>query len=144
MDADPRAMSSNRASTPDELVGLLLNEGVIDSTTAEATLERLRDSWIPLGRILRQHNKLSMSHLMQLLQLQSGEPHLRLGELAVREGFCSDADVRDALRMQREVSPHLLDMLAGDPKVELGKLMQVATRYVRLLEARLGRSHIDV
>jgi hypothetical protein len=136
-------MSSKSTPTPDELVDLLLNEGVIDGATAAATLERLRDSWVPLGRILRQHNKLSMSQLMELLQLQAGEPHLRLGELAVREGFCSDADVRDALRMQREVSPHLLDMLASDPKVELGKLMQVATRYVRLLEARLGRSRIE-
>jgi hypothetical protein len=70
--------------------------------------------------------------------MQAAEPHLLLGELAVREGLCKEKHVQEALRIQRETSPHVLDRLLDEEGCDPARLCRVLVRYVRQLEARVA------
>lgn len=122
----------------DGLLDLLVEEGLISRAMAETLAGRVRDSWIPLGKILRQQGSLTMGQLMDLLQEQANSPSVRMGDLAVQLGLCSAADVERALRTQRESSPHVIDLLLREGHCEPEKLCRVLSRYVRTLEERLG------
>lgn len=121
----------------EELLDLLVEDGVIARSAAESVRHRHRETAIPLGKILRLKGALTPGQLAELLQAQSQDGHLRLGEVAVRRGFCTRAQIADALRTQRELSPHVLDLVAEGAGVELQRLLRAVTRYVRALEDRI-------
>jgi len=128
-----------RAPLPaDALLDLLVEEGLISRAEAEPLAARVRDSWIPIGKILRQQGSLTMGQLMDLLQEQANTPHIRLGELALQHELCSPADVERALRTQRETCPHVIELLLRGGHCEPEKLCRVVSRYVRELEERLA------
>ena len=70
------------------------------------------------------------------VQKQACEPHLRLGEIAVREGFCTQRDVLKAVQRQRETNPHPLEILLAEDSCDSKRLNKVLVRYIRQLEAR--------
>jgi len=111
---------------------------VITFTTADRVRARVRDAWIPIGKILRQRGHLTMGQLMDLLQMQTAEPHLRLGELAVRQGFCTEEDVQEILRVQRDTSVHPLEVLLAEVDCDRERLLKVLVRYIRQIEARIS------
>lgn len=122
----------------DELLDLLVGESLLSRAMADTLAGRVRDSWIPLGKILRQQGSLSMGQLMDLLQEQANAPHLRLGDLAVKLGICTQDDVERALRIQRESSPHVIDLIVREGHCDADRLCRVVSRYVRRLEERLS------
>jgi hypothetical protein len=81
-----------------------------------------------------------MDQMTRLLEMQTSEPHLRLGELAVREGFCTEEDVREAMRLQREASPHALEVFLSEVPCDKDQFIQALIRYVRHLEGRTAAS----
>lgn len=83
-----------------------------------------------------------MGQLMDILQVQTAEPHLRVGEIAVRQGLCTEDDVREVLRIQRETSLHPLEVLLGDPGCDRDRLLKGVVKYVRLLENQLTEGAI--
>jgi len=93
---------------PPGLLDMLVDEQILSIAAATNIRSRVEEAWVPIGKILRQRGHLTMAEMMHLLELQTAEPHLRLGELAVREHFCTEADLEEALRLQRENSPHAL------------------------------------
>jgi hypothetical protein len=121
----------------DALLGLLVDEGLISRAVADTLAVRVRDGWIPLGKILRQQGALTMGQLMDLLQEQANSPGERLGGLALRLGMCTPADIERALRTQAEASPHLIELLLRGNHCDPERLCRVLARYVRLLEERL-------
>ncbi len=121
----------------DVLLGLLVDEGLLSRTLAETLSARVRDSWVPLGKILRQQGSLTMGQLMDLLQEQANAPGLRLGDLALRLGLCTPVDIERAVRTQAESSPHVIELLLRERHCEPEKLCRVLARYVRLLEEGL-------
>lgn len=123
---------------PIGLLDMLVGEGLITKSTAIQIKNRVRESWVPIGEVLRSQGHLTTSQLMDLVQLQAAEPHLRLGELAVREGFCAEQDLLDAVSIQRETSPHLVEILLADFACDRERLWSVVVRYLRQLEARLA------
>jgi hypothetical protein len=125
-------------SASEALLDMLVEEGLLSRTMAEALAARVRDSWIPLGKILRQQGTLTMAQLMDLLQEQANAPSMRMGELAVHIGLCSQADIDRALRTQRGSSPHVIDLLLRENHCEPEKLCRVLARYVRDLEERIA------
>ena len=122
----------------DALLDLLVAEGLISRAVAEPLALRVRDSWIPLGKILRQQGSLTMGQLMDLLQEQANTPRLRLGELALLHELCTPADLERALRTQRDSSPHVIELLLREGHCDPEKLCRVLARYVRDLEERLA------
>jgi xanthosine utilization system XapX-like protein len=123
---------------PIGLLDMLVGEGLISKSTAIQIMNRVRESWIPIGEVLRGQGHLTTGELMDLVQLQAAEPHLRLGELAVREGFCKEEDLLDAVSMQRESNHHPLEILLADFPCDRDRLWNIVVRYLRQLESRLA------
>ncbi|MCY2961301.1 MAG: hypothetical protein NTY35_14155 [Planctomycetota bacterium] len=119
------------------LLDLLVEEGAVDRAVAEAVRTRHRETWVPLGKILRQKGWLSMGQLVEVLQLQAGHPGLRLGEIALQRGFCSASQLAEALRIQSDLSPHILELVAGTQGLDPDRILRALSRYVRALEARI-------
>ena len=63
-----------------------------------------------------------------------------VGELAVREGYCTEEEVDEALRLQREASPHALEAFLSEVPCDRERLTQVLIRYIRQLESRIAVS----
>jgi hypothetical protein len=78
-----------------------------------------------------------MGQMTQLLVLQTCEPRLRFGELAVREGFCTDEDVQEALRLQRGASPHALEVFLAEVPCDHERVLKVLVQYIRHLEGQI-------
>ena len=83
----------------EELLELLVEEGAVARAVADSVRNRQRETWIPLGKILRQRGWLTMAQLEELLRLQSKMPMLRLGEIALERRYCTAAELEDALSM---------------------------------------------
>jgi len=123
-------------STRAELARCLRDENVLPAGMLERLESRSSDTVMPLGVILRQRGKLTMSQLVELSHIQSGNPGLRLGELAVGRGWCTQADVEEALVVQQR-SVHLLDLVLGEESCDLAALSRALVRYAKLLEERM-------
>lgn len=133
----------SQKSASEELLDLLVEERVVARATADSVRSRHRDTWVPLGKILREKGWLQMGQLVELLQLQAKNPGLRLGDIALERGFCTQAQIDDCLRTQRDLSPHVLDLIAGAEGVESEKLIRALGRYVRTLEARIQATPVE-
>ena len=127
-----------RQQPVEDVLDLLVEDALLSRAMADALVVRARDSWIPLGKILRQQGAISMGQLMDLLQEQANEPGTLLGEIAVRLGYCQKAEVERALETQREMSPHVIDLLLAEGTCDTDRLCRVLARYVRRLEERLS------
>jgi hypothetical protein len=117
---------------------MLVLEGMISISTAARIQEKAHAAWKPIGQILREQGHLSVDQVIRVLQMQADEPHLLLGELAVREGMCKEKHVQEALRLQRETSPHVLERILEEANCDPTRLCRVLVRYVRQLEARIA------
>jgi hypothetical protein len=127
----------------EELLDLLVEEGAVDHAVADSVRTRHRDTWVPLGKILRQKGFLSMGQLVEVLQLQAKNSGLRLGDIVLERGFCTRAQIDDGMRTQAELSPHVLDLIGEAQGVEIDKLVRALGRYVRTLEARIQTIPIE-
>ena len=117
---------------------MLVGEGLITKSTAISIRNRVQEAWVPIGEVLRGQGHLTTNQLMDLVQMQSTEPHLRLGELAVREGYCTEEDILEAGTLQRDATPHPLEILLADLPCDRERLWNVVIRYLRQVEMRLA------
>ena len=111
--------------------------GAVSSEVIAEHRARLRDQWVPLTAILQEERILEMSQVAVLLRKQHAEPHLRLGDLAVREGLCSREDIGRALAIQEERCPHPIDLILGDERVAATAAVDALKSYVHHLEGRV-------
>lgn len=121
---------------------MLVLDGLTSSSTAQKLRSQVQEAWLPLGKILRQRGRLTMEQMMRLLVMQTTETNLRFGDLAVREGYCTADDIEEALRLQREASPHALDVFLEEVPCDREQVIQVMIRYIRLLEARMAAASL--
>ncbi len=117
-----------------QLADYLVRRGVVSTKSAEEYKERVRSGFKPLGKVLLEQRHLSIHQLAQLIQIQLDEPHIQLGELAVREGFCSREDLDAALTYHRENCPHILELALRDPNVDSLELVRTTAEYIRSAE----------
>jgi len=104
--------------------------------------DKVASAYMPIGRILLKQECLKIPQLAQLVQLQLEEPLAHLGELAVREGYCTPESLKECLRYQRENCPHILDLACQESGVDQADLMLHTAAYIRRLEHVLA-STID-
>ena len=129
-------MAAPTFTTRPELASCLREEKVLAADVLERLESKSNEAVMPLGVILRQRGKLTMAQLIELSHMQSGNPRLRLGELAVKQGWCTEADVNEALAQQRRV--HYLDLVAGEEGCNSSALVRALVRYVKVLEERVA------
>ena len=121
-----------------DLLAELAREGVID-TAAATRLAARRDAARPrIVHILRKQGALSASQLLVLLEEQARNPEVRIGELAVRAGMCTQAQVDAALAEQREREPHVLDLIEPGDVADAQRFAAVLARHVVALERELA------
>ena len=120
-----------------DLIALLVEEGLLPRSSAPEIELTPRVPWAAIGSVLIEHGKLTMDDLAALLEMQTLEPHLRLGELAVREGYCTSADIEQALWVQASASRPPLDAILSEIQGDREKLCRVLLRYIGQLEARM-------
>ena len=113
--------------------------GVIPEATADGIAQEVRDQWMPLGRILLREKKLTVDEMKRLLEMQAANPGMRVGDLAVREGFCSVSDIEEAVQFQHEqCGEHpLARLLVQADELDHEALFQALYGYVRHLEGRV-------
>ncbi len=81
---------------------LLLEAGIVSQAAAEEMKQRIIVARPPLGKILCQERFVTVSQVMRLLEIQAEQSSLRIGELAVKHGYCSEVEVERALSIQRQ------------------------------------------
>lgn len=118
------------------LITLLVEEGLLTRSAAAEIDLTAGTPWVSIGSVLIEQDKLALDDLAILLEMQTLEPHLRFGEIAVREGYCTPADIEEALWVQAAASPPL-DMVLAQVQADREKLCRVLLRYIAQLEARL-------
>jgi len=139
----PARMDHSRPNTPD-LYTILVEEGVLTREAAAELQQRTADAWVPLGKLLRQKGLVTMAQLLELLDAKSREPDARIGDLAVRAGYCTREQVEACFTQQREFSPHPLELLARDRNFDPLRLCHALTRYVRELDEARSSPHLPV
>ena len=116
----------------------LVQAGTLDEDLVKELKEAWHpDAWTPLGKILVDQGILTQVQVANLLALQADEPRMRLGDLAVREGLCSDEDVKRTLDHQRETCPGPIELLMQSGGVGTEELLGTLLTYVRFLEGLL-------
>jgi len=93
--------------------------------------------WKPIGQILLELKLLGAKQLMNLLAIQALEPELRLGDLAVREKYCTEADIERALELQRGSATGAIEMMLRDDRIENELLINALVGYVHHLEGAI-------
>lgn len=121
---------------PDDLLDVLVTEGALTIPAAERVRARAREAWLPLGKILRQQGVLTSEQLLELLDQQATRPGARFGELALEQQFYTEAQLERALALQRDLSPHLLELALHEPELDHDRLVPAVVRYLRLVEAQ--------
>ncbi len=132
-------MSHTKQPTHHELLWeSLATSGAISAELIDDLKERWTPlSWKPLGEILLREGKLTVRQIAGLLGMQASEPERRIGDLAVREGLCTRADIEAALDTQRRTCPGPIDILLQDGRVNRDDLLDALLRYVRFLEGKV-------
>ena len=114
--------------------------GALDQGLVEEYRESSCKQWRQLGEILVREGSLTVKQVAGLLGMQADEPHMRIGDLAVREGLIDGDQLVEALKVQRESCPHPLELMAKDDRLEKGDLFLTLISYVRFLEGTLRRA----
>lgn len=93
--------------------------------------------WRPLGEVLIRRKILTLKQVAGLISLQVDEPNIRIGDLAIREGYCTPQQLEEALDAQREACPGPIEILMRDGSAKPDDLLTTLMIYVRFLEGRI-------
>ncbi|MEZ5974665.1 MAG: hypothetical protein R3F33_00185 [Planctomycetota bacterium] len=100
--------------------------------------------WMPLGAILVSEGFLKIREVTGLLSIQEKEPNERIGDLAVREGYCTRQQIEAAVRIQQRACPGAIDLILRDVP-DGDATTRALVGYIHYLEARVTqliiRSH---
>lgn len=114
----------------------LLDHGALnDDLLAEYRQTVAKRPWKPLGRILIDEGILTLRQVAGLFQIQADEPGMRLGDLAVREEYCTVEEIQHALSLQSRTSPGPIELMLRDFRISDENLMDALIGYVHYLEA---------
>jgi|GEM_PF-6583568 len=120
-------------------VHLLVEHGACSESDARAVLAGGGRPWNHLGRVLIQRGALTFTDVSYILEEQDREPGSRFGDLAVGLGFCSRAEVDEALRQQSDSGEHFLDAIARHPAVDRDRLVGALVAWSKRLGSALER-----
>lgn len=126
-------MSSN-TNSQNPLLAYLLSEGLISEMEVRDLARTAGADCMPLGQILVRHKIISIQDLLKSLTYQDDHPDAPVGELCVRNGFCTQEQIDAALELQSRSAPHSLLVLLNAFGVSNGDLLRAIAEYVANLE----------
>ncbi|MEM8712578.1 MAG: hypothetical protein AAGG01_16615 [Planctomycetota bacterium] len=122
----------------DEFWKQIVEKRALSPELVEEHRRSMRETpWIPLGRILIREGILSVKQVMGLVAMQIVEPHVRIGDLAVRECLCTTEQILHCLELQETQSPGPIQLLVRDERVGHDRLVNALVGYIHFLEGQL-------
>ncbi len=137
MDPDELSAAPDPLGSMQEFWAYLGRSSDIPREILDEFEDRQRKLWYPLGKAMLDLGMLGMRDVIRLLDLQFDEPHIRFGELAVREGLLTTEQLDGAITHQRAHCPHPFEMLWNDERVDDGQVFEALLDYARFLEGRV-------
>jgi len=138
-------MSAMQTPSEIRLGDLLVREKLLTEQQLNAALQeqRSRERYVPLGHILVEWKVLTQKQLSLLLLRNQKQP--RLGEVLLRNGSISAAQLEEALQAQREKPRPLGEVLVGlgfvsDDQLRQALAIQLNIPYVDLDRVMLDRN----
>ncbi|QDU69865.1 hypothetical protein [Engelhardtia mirabilis] len=119
------------------LLRILNNSGVVDADLAAELSDKASRPVNPIGRMMLERQLLSVHQVGVILGRQADDPTALFGEIAVKEGFCTLAQVEKMIEVQTKQSPHVLDVALADDRIDKLALLRMAAVYIRHLESRI-------
>lgn len=117
-----------------------LSMGLLTLESLEAAIPAWRRRRTPIGQVLLQQRKLTMSQVFAVLQEQATSERL-FGEIAIDRGFVRKRDVQEALESQVDDGPCLLDALVEDGHLTREQAARVRNRARELTRNPLFAVH---
>lgn len=139
MQCEPSVVVVTPFATMVEFWEFLTRRTRIDPEILEEYRVEHRKMWRPLGATLIKLGILTWEEVTHLLRIQADEPHVRIGELAVREGLCRGEELDEAIRYHAIRHPHPFELLARDPRLDERVVFDALVGYARHLEGRVTR-----
>ncbi|QDU66134.1 hypothetical protein [Engelhardtia mirabilis] len=132
-------MTETHEDLSDEFWERLIDERALSPELAQDYRTRSQSpQWLPLGSVLIRRGNLRMEQLVGLLAIQKREPFTRLGDLAVREGYCTADEVAAALQFQRSINPGPIDLVLREEGLT-DPVSRALVGYAKYLEAEVMR-----
>jgi hypothetical protein len=123
---------------PDDFWNQVIEERSLSPDLVENYRRSRSDtSRVPLGRILIRERVLSVRQVMTLVSMQIEEPDVLIGDLAVREGFCTKEAIDQCLDVQLATCSASVEDLLQDGNVSEPLLVHALVGYLRFLEQQL-------
>lgn len=111
---------------------------VMSSTKIDEYHKRMcSTSRLPLGALPIKKKFITIRKIMGLLTMQVDEPQLRIGDLAVREGHCTQAQVDVCLAIQQEAEHNPIDEMVQEPELDQKSMLRALAAYIHHLEQNL-------
>lgn len=116
------------------LCDYLFRLGLITAEVREYVRGKTEELRVPIGRVLINNGRLRIKQVMTILEEQADNPSLLFGEIAIRQGVLTPAEVDEALCEQASASSHPADILVREKLVDSDKLLPAVVDYLKLLE----------
>lgn len=124
-------------STPD-FAQYLRDRGLISDALLLEVRTVATEGRIPLGRLLLESQAMNVRQVMKVLALQAEAPGLRFGELSIREGYITTAQLEAALVRQSTARRHQIDVLRDMRLMTHSEFEALLMDYVGFLELRIA------
>ncbi|MFT5051411.1 MAG: hypothetical protein ACI8QZ_002827 [Chlamydiales bacterium] len=92
--------------------------------------------WKPIGRIMIEEGHVTMRQMSRILGMKVDEPDLRVGDLAVRENFCTHTQVEECLAIQSEQAPRPTERIQNESEMDDEQRYDALIGYISFLERR--------
>jgi len=109
----------------------------MDAQTAVDVRRRSSEERMPIGQTLVLQGALSVRQVMNVLELQTETPHIRFGEIALREGYLTMTQLDRALKHQATHRRHQIAVVAQAGLLQRPVLHSLVVDYVQFLELQL-------
>ena len=130
--------TEQRIAPDEEFWSQVAAKGALDPQLIQEYRDTLTGRrWLPLGAILIKQKHLSVREIMTLLDIQASEPDMRIGDLAVREGFCTPEQISECLAIQAETCPGPIELMLRDTRLDEANVMEAVVGYIHFLEGCL-------
>lgn len=123
----------------------LLNKNILDKDQLRAALDKVDSIRVKLGTIAVERGKMTAEQAEMINEKQKTQDK-RFGEIAANEGFLSEEEIDELLKLQEHSSVKLTQVLLDNylTLAELEKYIQVFNSEYSLFNSELYKENIDV
>lgn len=127
--------SSGRIWVVEKFFALLEEKQIFKAGQLEEIREKVMQNRVPLGKILLESELITMSELLDILEVKGAQPERRIGEIAMDRGLITPEQVSKALDHQMKTNPHPVEVILDEDLADRDLIMALLVEYIKLLES---------